>query len=172
MKIHCYMNTWNPLCHSIVRRNESQRRTGTWDNLGWMATSTTRLFRTGFGKRYGHLSNGTGSSLWRLGKERPWERLFWPSVPQARRMPKMRQPMAPLPRSGRSFKKGEARKQETFQRTACGLITRRTSLFFRLITLPSGEGSWEEVIILRFYPNQTNSICESATPPWSIHMGL
>lgn len=44
--------------------------------------------------------------------------------------------------------------------------------FFRLITLPSGEGSWEEVIILRFYPNQTNSICESATPPWSIHMGL
>ena len=69
-------------------------------------------------------------------------------------MPKMRQPMAPLPRSGRSFKKGEARKQETFQRTACGLITRRTNLFFRLITLPSGEGSWEEAIILRFYPNQ------------------
>lgn len=54
-----------------------------------------------------------------------------------------------------TFKEGEIRKQETFyQRAACGLITRRTNLSFRPITIPPGEGPWEEAIILRFYPNQ------------------
>lgn len=54
-----------------------------------------------------------------------------------------------------SFKEGEIRKPETFyQRAACGLITRRTNLSFRKIEAPSGEGPWEESVILRFYPNQ------------------
>lgn len=53
-----------------------------------------------------------------------------------------------------TFKAGEVRKQETFyQRAACGLITRRTNLSFRPIKTPPVEGPWEEVVILRFYPN-------------------
>ncbi len=54
-----------------------------------------------------------------------------------------------------SFKEGEIRKPETFyQRAACGLITRRTNLSFRKIEPPPGAGTWEESVILRFYPNQ------------------
>lgn len=54
-----------------------------------------------------------------------------------------------------SFKEGEIRKPETFyQRAACGLITRRANLSFRKIEPPPGAGTWEESVILRFYPNQ------------------
>lgn len=53
-----------------------------------------------------------------------------------------------------AFKEGEIRKPETFyQRAACGLITRRANLSFRKIDPPPGGGTWEENVILRFYPN-------------------
>ena len=54
-----------------------------------------------------------------------------------------------------SFKEGETRKEETFYEKAReNRIVRKTSRRFKVITLSEEESSWDEWVILRFYPNQ------------------
>lgn len=54
-----------------------------------------------------------------------------------------------------SFKEGETRKEEAFYEKAReNRIVRKTSRRFKVITLSEEESSWDEWVILRFYPNQ------------------
>ena len=54
-----------------------------------------------------------------------------------------------------SFKGGETRKGEAFYEKAReNRIVRKTSHRFKVITLSEEESSWDEWVILRFYPNQ------------------
>lgn len=54
-----------------------------------------------------------------------------------------------------SFKEGETRKEEAFYEEAReNRIVRKTSRRFKVITLSEEESSWDEWVILRFYPNQ------------------
>ncbi len=54
-----------------------------------------------------------------------------------------------------SFKEGETRKEEAFYEKAReNRIVRKTSHRFKVITLSEEESSWDEWVILRFYPNQ------------------
>lgn len=54
-----------------------------------------------------------------------------------------------------SFKEGETRKEEAFYEKAReNRIVRKTSRRFKVITLSEEESSWNEWVILRFYPNQ------------------
>lgn len=54
-----------------------------------------------------------------------------------------------------SFKEGETRKEEDFYEKAReNRIVRKTSHRFKVITLSEEESSWDEWVILRFYPNQ------------------
>lgn len=54
-----------------------------------------------------------------------------------------------------SFKEGETRKEEDFYEKAReNRIVRKTSRQFKVITLSEEESSWDEWVILRFYPNQ------------------
>ena len=54
-----------------------------------------------------------------------------------------------------SFKEGETRKEEDFYEKAReNRIVRKTSRQFKVITLSGEESSWDEWVILRFYPNQ------------------
>lgn len=54
-----------------------------------------------------------------------------------------------------SFKEGETRKKEDFYEKAReNRIVRKTSRRFKVITLSEEESSWDEWVILRFYPNQ------------------
>lgn len=54
-----------------------------------------------------------------------------------------------------SFKEGETRKGEAFYEKAReNRIVRKTSRRFKVITLSEEESSWDEWVILRFYPNQ------------------
>lgn len=54
-----------------------------------------------------------------------------------------------------SFKEGETRKEEAFYEKAReSRIVRKTSRRFKVITLSEEESSWDEWVILRFYPNQ------------------
>ena len=53
------------------------------------------------------------------------------------------------------FKEGETRKEEAFYEKAReNRIVRKTSRRFKVITLSEEESSWNEWVILRFYPNQ------------------
>ncbi len=53
-----------------------------------------------------------------------------------------------------SFKEGETRKEEAFYEKAReNRIVRKTSRRFKVITLSEEESSWDEWVILRFYPN-------------------
>ena len=53
-----------------------------------------------------------------------------------------------------SFKEGETRKEEAFYEKAReNRIVRKTSHRFKVITLSEEESSWDEWVILRFYPN-------------------
>ena len=54
-----------------------------------------------------------------------------------------------------SFKEGETRKEEAFYEKAReNRIVRKTSRRFKVITLSEEESSWDEWVILRFYPNR------------------
>lgn len=54
-----------------------------------------------------------------------------------------------------SFKESETRKEEDFYEKAReNRIVRKTSRRFKVITLSEEESSWDEWVILRFYPNQ------------------
>ena len=54
-----------------------------------------------------------------------------------------------------SFKEGETRKDENFYAKAReNKIVRKTNHRFKAITLSEEESSWDEWVILRFYPNQ------------------
>ena len=54
-----------------------------------------------------------------------------------------------------SFKEGETRKEEAFYEKAReNRIVRKMSRRFKVITLSEEESSWDEWVILRFYPNQ------------------
>ncbi len=54
-----------------------------------------------------------------------------------------------------SFKEGETRKEEAFYEKAReNRIVRKTSRRFKVLTLSEEESSWDEWVILRFYPNQ------------------
>lgn len=54
-----------------------------------------------------------------------------------------------------SFKESETRKEEDFYEKAKeNRIVRKTSRRFKVITLSEEESSWDEWVILRFYPNQ------------------
>ena len=54
-----------------------------------------------------------------------------------------------------SFKEGETRKEESFYDKAReNKIIRKTSRRFKTIALSEEESSWDEWVILRFYPNQ------------------
>ena len=54
-----------------------------------------------------------------------------------------------------SFKEGETRKEEAFyEKSRENRIVRKTSRRFKVITLSEEESSWDEWVILRFYPNQ------------------
>ncbi len=54
-----------------------------------------------------------------------------------------------------SFKEGETRKEEAFYEKAReNRIVRKTSCRFKVITLSEEESSWDEWVILRFYPNR------------------
>ena len=54
-----------------------------------------------------------------------------------------------------SFKEGETRKEEAFYEKAReNRIVRKTSHRFKVITLSEEESSWDEWVILRFYPNR------------------
>lgn len=54
-----------------------------------------------------------------------------------------------------SFKEGETRKEEAFYEKAReNRIVRKTNHRFKVITLSEEESSWDEWVILRFYPSQ------------------
>lgn len=54
-----------------------------------------------------------------------------------------------------SFKESETRKEEDFYEKAReNRIVRKTSRRFKVLTLSEEESSWDEWVILRFYPNQ------------------
>ena len=54
-----------------------------------------------------------------------------------------------------SFKEGETRKEEAFYEKAReNRIVRKTSCRFKVLTLSEEESSWDEWVILRFYPNR------------------
>lgn len=54
-----------------------------------------------------------------------------------------------------SFKEGETRKNEDFYDKAKeNRIVRKTNHRFKVITLSEEESSWDEWVVLRFYPNQ------------------
>ena len=52
------------------------------------------------------------------------------------------------------FQEGGNQKAGNLLSKGCWLITRRANLSFRKIEPPPGAGTWEESVILRFYPNQ------------------
>ena len=54
-----------------------------------------------------------------------------------------------------SFKEGETRKEEHFyDKARDNKIVRKTNHRFKSIALSEEESTWDEWIILRFYPNQ------------------
>ena len=54
-----------------------------------------------------------------------------------------------------SFKEGETRKEEHFyDKARDNKIIRKTNHRFKSIALSEEESTWDEWIILRFYPNQ------------------